>query len=315
MKKFKMLAILTGSILFLAGCQSVDAVDPEAWPEKIVYAGMPLDGTTEVLDSFNIMVQVLEDELGIDVELKEVSSGPAVTEALVSGQAQIGNLNGFAYVVAKGKYPELQLVAATQRRAGQEPGIFAYGIVRAENTEIYSLADLVGKKVCYGTPSSMVAFMAPASELAQLGIDGNPETSKQLDSKFVGDGINTAYALANRDCEASFLADSTLNFSVPATGDLKVEDFRIFWESKRLPSSAFVFGPNIPNSLQLAIKSLLLEKLNKTWLVENGKCSDEETCLFLNRANWGWVEVEEQFYDVVRDMCRYVESENCSASN
>jgi len=311
MRNMKFLTLAVAFVLVLSSCSSESGGESQAWPETIVYAGMPLDGTTEVVDSFELMADVIAKELGISVELQEATSAPSVIEALASGRVQFGKRHGFGYVVPKKKYPELTLVATTQRSPDQEPGIYSFGIVPAGNTDIQSLTDLKGKSVCYSNPTALTTYIAPLHAMALLGLDGNPDTSTEVSGLFVGDGISSAYGVANQDCDAGFMADSVFNVTLPATGDLKKEDFRVFWQSEKLPSSALVFGPGLPSSLQEAIRKVILEKLNKTWLVDSGNCSDAETCRFLNRGNWGWTQVDDGFYDIIRDMCELVPSENC----
>lgn len=299
--------------LTLAGCSAPVPVetDDQAWPEKIVFAGLPLDGSNEILPGYALFVEVLAEELGIEVELYEASQSPAIIEAMRSDKVQVGSLTTFSYVLAKSKMEEkLELVGSTIRSADAEPGVQIYALAAAENSAMQSLEDAKDQTICFGQPSSTGTLFLAAG-ISKAGLDANLESSKDIKPLFVGDGINSAYGVKNGDCSIGYLVDGNYFNALPATEDLEQSDFRIIWKSEKVPSAALVLNSSLPQSLKDRIREIALTQINKTSLVESGRCESEKDCQFLSQVNWGWKATTDDFYDTVRETCRLVESEIC----
>lgn len=316
LKKFRAISVFSAAVLVsavLAGCtpQSPEQTSSQDWPETITFAGLALDGSTEILESYGLFVQVLQDELGIAVEFSQAATSPGVIEGMRSGKIQMASLTTFAYVLAKSKMNDsLELLGSTVRSSTASPGVKVYGAASSTNSEVNSLKDAAGKTVCFGNPSSTGTLFLAAG-FSEFGIDGNPESSEDISPIYVGDAINSAYAVKNGDCAVGYLIDSTYNFSIPALDDLSQDDFKIVWESEIVPSAAFVISNDLPQSLVERVREIALTMLNKTYLVEAGYCATEEDCKFLSQVNWGWIATTDDFYDSVRETCRLVEAEIC----
>ena len=82
------------------------------------------------------------EEQGVDIAPKRFTSGPATSEALIFGDADIATMGDTAGLIAISKYcPKIQILTAL---GGGEK---RHGIVVANDSNVSSLSSLIGKKI------------------------------------------------------------------------------------------------------------------------------------------------------------------------
>lgn len=298
----------TTSLFALVGCAPADS--QAEWPEKLVFSGVVLDASVDTVDSYQKYFDLIQEELGIEVEFRPVTDNAGIAEGLISGVVDIGQLDPFSYVLTKNNTDAIEIIGVTQRKQGQEPGFYGYAVAKADSA-IASLEDLRGATICLGMPASLVSYLLPITELSRLDIDANPETATEVSVVVSGSVADTVLGVKDGACDVGFTADSTFDIALPASGDINKDDFKVVWKSELIPSGPLVVSTNLPADLRAKLTDIALNKANKTALVAAGKCPSEEECAFLNTTNWGWAPKQDDYFSMVREICEVTRVESC----
>lgn len=301
-------ALATATSLLLTGCS---AQQPES--EPLVFVGVPVDEGKDPAESYRIMMDLVSEATGREVTFYQAQDYATATEALISGQVDVAVLSVFSYVLATSQNDQIDLLATVARAGGDLPGAFSYGIKRAGDPAVTTLNDLKGKKVCFSDPASGVGYFWPAYSMLEAGIDPDPIESEDYSAIFSGTFPQVAVAVANGDCDAGFILDAIFDSVLPNSDLVDVSKLEKFWTSPVLPGLPLVVNSaRIDQASSDSIKSIMLERGNKTALVSSGVCENEKDCPFLSAAAWGFVEKEESFYEPLRDLCARLEISQCS---
>ena len=127
---------------------------------------IPDESPTELARKAAPLVKYLESKLGMKVEFTPVTDYAAAVEALVSKKVDLAWFGGFTFIQAS-KRSGGKAIPVVQR---EEDAQFKSVFITADPA-IKSLADLKGKDVSFGSPSSTSGHLMPRSFLLAAGID------------------------------------------------------------------------------------------------------------------------------------------------
>ena len=187
-----LLVVVLGIVLVLTACGG-----PKLGTEDnpIVMSFVPSGDTQEILASGEQIAQMLSDKTGLIIKANVGTDFAAVREAMGAGQAQIGWLNTFNYVLAHEKYGvEVGLVVERRGSAtykGQINVNAAAGIT--------TVADLKGKIFCWVDPNSTSGYIIPRIWLKANGIDPDVDFAQTIDA---GSHNNVITQVYNGECDA-----------------------------------------------------------------------------------------------------------------
>ena len=85
------------------------------WPEKLVFGFVPSAEQGELQDDIQPFIDVLEAGLGIEVEGVVTTDYAGLVTAMGAGQAQLGALNPFGYVLAKDNFGNVEALIQSGR--------------------------------------------------------------------------------------------------------------------------------------------------------------------------------------------------------
>ncbi|NQW68882.1 MAG: phosphate/phosphite/phosphonate ABC transporter substrate-binding protein, partial [Betaproteobacteria bacterium] len=111
---------------------------------------IPEEAATEQIRKFGPLTKYLERTVGTKVDFVPVNDYPAAVEALVNKQVELVWFGGFTYVQAQIRSGR-KIIPIAQR---EEDTKFRSVFITQTNSGIKSLADLKGKQVSFGSPSS-----------------------------------------------------------------------------------------------------------------------------------------------------------------
>ena len=128
---------------------------------------IPDEAPTELARKFKPLGDYLAKETGMTVQWTPVTDYAAVVESLATNKVDLAWLGGFTYVQAKlrtngGATPIVQ-------RA--EDAVFTSKFIVPLDSPIKSFADLKGKTMAFGSPSSTSGHLMPRYFLLKEGID------------------------------------------------------------------------------------------------------------------------------------------------
>jgi phosphonate transport system substrate-binding protein len=127
---------------------------------------IPEEAATEQVRKFTPIANYLSQQLGMKVEFTPVTDYPAAVEALVNKKVDLVWFGGFTYVQAQIRSGG-KIVPIAQR---EEDTKFQSVFIARTNSGIKTLADLKGKEVSFGSPSSTSGHLMPRHFLSQAGL-------------------------------------------------------------------------------------------------------------------------------------------------
>ena len=218
-------------------------------PENpIIMSFVPSGDTQEIIASGDEIAAMLSEMTGLTINANVATSYAAVVEAMGAGNAQIGWLNTFGYVLANERY-DVEVGLATVRNGNP---FYQGQIVANADSGISELADITGQTMCYVDPLSTSGFIIPRIQLAAAGVDVDT-----LQSQDAGSHPNVITAVYNGDCDAgaSFVdARSTISEQFPDVNDRVV----VIAESPEIPNDTVSFSSDLPADLRQQIVDGLL---------------------------------------------------------
>lgn len=315
MRLVSSLAAAAAATLVLSACgssadESSGGGSAESDPETIVFASIPSEDATSLEQQFENVIKVIEEETGKEVEVQNATDYAAVIEGLRAGKVQIAGLGPFSYITAKDTDVAIDPVAAVVDAPDEEPGYVSYGVVPADS-DITDLAGFKGKNVCFVDPTSTSGYLYPTAGLTEAGL--NPESD--ITPIMAGGHDASALAVASGQCDAGFAFDAMVDETLVKSGQLEEGALKVVWESEIIPGSPIaVSTETLTKETQDKIKKAFTEKLNVDALVEDGICSDAESCVLPEESKWGYKAVDDALYDGVRKVCDTTKAEACQAA-
>lgn len=308
--KLRALPALAGVALLalgLAACSgSAEATGTPGSDESSSASGFAVDENTLVFGvvpdsvdtetNYQPLMDYIAEITGKTVEYHESTDYAALIEAAVAGKVDVASFSGFTYVTATNNGAKLTPISSIVTAEGQEPGYFSQAIVPV-GSDIKSLEDFKGKKVCFVDPSSTSGYLFPSYNLLKAGIDPKTDITPVFAGKHdvsvtkVGEGV---------ECEAGFAEDS----EVEKSDKVKVID------ETMVPGAPLVYSSTLPDD----VSKKLIDGLSEITIDDiiaagiDGADTDAFRSVFFATKP-----VDDAYYDLIRDICKETEAEQCQA--
>jgi phosphonate transport system substrate-binding protein len=249
----------------------------------IVWALVPSQDTDAVVAGAEQIAAAVEEATGYVITPVVTTDYTAAVEAMCSGEAQMGALNTFNYVLASARG------CADVKLASQRFGstFYAGQIITRPDTGIASVADLAGHTFCRPDPTSTSGWVIPSIAMQAEGIDPEADLTEIVDA---GGHDGVVIAVYNEDCDAgsTFVdARSNVEEEYPDVMDAVI----VVTESAPIPNDTVSFSPDLPADVVSGIVDAFLA-LNDT---EDGQA--------LLNTLYSWeavVATDDTFYDGFR---------------
>ncbi len=297
------LAALAVFTVGLAGCAGSNSATPAGAAadsasgyavdaDTLVFGVVPDSVDTET--NYQPLMDYIAQETGKTVEYFESTDYAALIEAAIAGQIDVASFSGFTYVTATNNGAEITPVSSIVTEAGQEPGYYSQAIVPA-GSDIASIGDMAGKKVCFVDPSSTSGYLFPSYNLIEAGIDVEADITPVFAGKHdvsvqkVGEGV---------ECEAGFAEDSEVE---------KSDKVEVIAETM-VPGAPIVVSDSLPDEVKQQITDLLGE-VTIDQIIESGvesADSDGFRSVFHETKP-----VDDAYYDLIRDICAETNATQC----
>ncbi|MFQ5612009.1 MAG: phosphate/phosphite/phosphonate ABC transporter substrate-binding protein, partial [Anaerolineae bacterium] len=255
---------------------------PAAGEVNLVMSFVPSGDTEEILASGDQLAAMVSERTGYNVTANVATSYAAVIEAMGAGNAQIGWLNTFGYVLANEKYG-VDVALATVRFGSTS---YKGQIITRNDSGITSIADLAGKTFCRPDPLSTSGWIIPSITLAAEGLD--PESDIEVVD--VGSHNNVVTAVYNGECDAgaTFVdARRSVEDDIPDVKEVVV----VIRESADIPNDTVSFSTDVPGDVRENVVNALLDIAQS----EEGQAALEQLYEIA-----GLEPVEDSFYDGFR---------------
>jgi phosphonate transport system substrate-binding protein len=308
-------AVVGAALLALTACGQSAAENPgqaqggqTGEPGTLVFAAVPSEESTSLQQSYQSVIALLERETGATIKFQNATDYAAVIEGMRAGQIDIAMFGPFSYVLAKNQDPGITPVAAVATTKGAEPGYKSYGITAA-NSPINDLAGYAGHNVCFVDPNSTSGYLYPTAGLMEAGI--NTETG--IKPIFAGGHDASALAVASGQCDAGFASDTMVDKKLIESGQLQPGQLRTVWKSETIAGSPITIASKITPELRQKIADTFVHEANVDYLAANGFCASTADCKVGEDKGWGFVAVDDSFYDGVRRVCDVTKAKSCTS--
>jgi phosphonate transport system substrate-binding protein len=249
---------------------------------SLIMSFVPSGDTEAIVASGDALAEMIAERTGYAVESNVATSYAAVIEAMGAGNAQIGWLNTFGYILANEKYGVD--VALSTSRFGSTT--YKGQIITRADSGIATLADLTGTTFCRPDPLSTSGWIIPSITLAAAGID----PAADIEVSDVGSHDNVVTAVYNGECDAgaTFVdARGNVEGDLPDVKDVIV----VITESADIPNDTVSFAPDVPADVRESVVNALLDIAG----TEEGAAALEELYSIS-----GLEVVDDTFYDAFR---------------
>ena len=291
------------------GAENGDAEASENSDDVITLTGVPAEDATHLEAGFELLMEVLEEETGREVEFSEVTDYNAVIESLIAGQADMAIGSPFTYVRAGDQGAEVELLGGRVEEQGEEAGYVSYALVPS-GSDIEDLEDVEDGSACYVEQGSTSGYLYPSAGMIEAGL--NP--MEDVEPQFPGSHDGAVLAMLDGQCDVAFAYDSMVTTLLPDRGELEEEDYEIIWESPMIPAAPiFMNAETLDEELQEQLSGIFSDELiNVDNLVEAGYCDSAEECS-LPEGSYEYTPVEDDLYDGIREVCEITEAEACNS--
>lgn len=303
----RVLLLATAITITFSGCGSTPTGDAK---QSLILAAVPQDQAEPVSETYALLIDLLEEELNLEIDFYPATDRAAIIEGLAADRIDVAIIDSYGYVLSKQRTDNLELVGVISRGLDTPPGYWSLGVARSDDTSISSLADAMGKTVCFVDPASTGGYLFPAKGLIDVGIDPKPETTSDIIPVFAGAVSSAGIAVVENECDLGFIADSVLSSAI-SKGDIPKDSLKTVWKSELIPAVPMVINTKLSKSLRSSISNLVLKSANKTAFVNAGACISEQTCKFMIPSLWGFVAASENSFDPIRDACAALGNSRC----
>lgn len=217
----------------------------------LIMSFVPSGDSQEIIAGGEAIETMLEEITGLAIESNVATSYAAVVEAMGAGNAHIGWLNTFAYLLAKEKY-DVNPILVTVRFGSTS---YAGEIIARNDSGIETLADLKGRSMCWVDPLSTSGYIIPRVEIQAAGIDPDNDFSQTIEA---GSHNNVVIAVYNGECDAgaAFLdARGSVEDDLPDVKDV----VKIVAETSDIPNDNVSVISSLSDEMVETITNALLE--------------------------------------------------------
>jgi len=261
---------------------------PAAQAQQVLTIGLiPSEDSQAMIKSSQLVLDQLQQRLGMPVKPFVATDYNGVIEALRAGKLDVAYLGPFSYVLAN-QIADAEAFAVAVTRKTSSSAYHSVVIAR-DDSGIRSLQDLQGKTFAFVDPSSASGHLFPKAGLEEAGHD-----PKALFSRVIFSGSHDASILAveNRKVDAAAVADRILASAVQ-NGQVKQQDFHVVWTSPDIPESPMVWRKDLDPQLQAKLRTAFAEIKDVPW-GDQGMLD-------------GFQPTRDAAYDVVRDTAKVLD--------
>lgn len=275
----------------------------------IIVAFEPSATSQEITAGGKALLDLLSTETGLTFKGVIPTSYAALTEAMGSGNAQIGWMATFAYILAHQKgYADVALITnrfgsdhyGAEFIARADANFTPAGNTPASDADIATLLQFKGKRPCFADPQSTSGYVIPLIFLKKAGLadaDLKPAVITQGHSQTV----RAVYAGGICDFGAAFVdARTGVTKDLPDVMDKVV---LVFQTKALIPNDNMSYAPDMPADLQTQITAAMLKLVD----TEEGKKALNDLYQI-----GGLVKVDDTVYDEFRS---YLQASGVDLSN
>lgn len=218
--------------------------------DTIVWAFVPSENSQAVLDSADALAKLVSDKTGLKIKTFVATEFAGVVEAMCNGQAQMGALNTFSYILASArKCADVGLVSVRNNSTS-----YRGQIITKADSGIKKLEDLKGKTFCRPDPLSTSGWIIPSILLKANKIDPATDLKQVVD---VGGHDAVVENVYNGNCDAGATFDDARTTIEKKYADVR-DKVAVIAYTAAIPNDTVSFVPSMDaKQREMIVKALL----------------------------------------------------------
>ncbi len=233
----------------------------------IIVAFEPSATSQEITAGGQELLDLLSTETGLTFKGVIPTSYAALTEAMGSGNAQIGWMATFAYILAHQKgYAEVALITnrfgsdhyGAQFIARADAGFTPAADVPATDAEITTLEQFKGMRPCFADPQSTSGYVIPLIFLKKAGL-----TDADIKTPVFTQGhtqtVRAVYAGGICDYGATFVDARTSSALAQDLPDVMDKVIIVYQTAALIPNDNMSYAPDMPQDLRDQVTAAMLK--------------------------------------------------------
>lgn len=283
-----------GATIALLGLAACGPSAADSGDDALVFGIIPYENSSSVGQNYQPLVDLIGRETGKKVQVETVTDYAALIEGQRAGTIDLAFYGPISYVLAKDSGAGIQPVAVPVLERDAPSGYHSYLIAKA-GSGIGTPADLKGKRVCFVDPNSTSGYLYPLGGLIDAGL-----REGDYSSRYAGGHDASVLAVRDGDCDAGAVNDVMLEKILPQQGEIDPHAFVKIWTSQPIVNPPLAISERVDPHLREIITRAVVEKGNAEAL------KVEDIAGF-----WGFVPVDDQAFESIRNVCRATKAEIC----
>lgn len=232
----------------------------------IVVAFEPSGTSQQITTGGQELLDQLTQETGLTFKGVVPNSYAALTEAMGSGNAQIGWMATFAYILAHQEgYADVALITqrfgsdhyGAQFVANVSSGFTPAADVPATDAELSTLMQFKGKRPCFPDPQSTSGYVVPLIFLKAAGLNTDTDLLPAVFTQGHTQDIRAVYAGGICDFATSYVdARADVASDLP---DVMTKVQQIFVTQALIPNDNMSYAPDMPQNLRDQITAAVVK--------------------------------------------------------
>ena len=244
---------------------STDLAFAQDWKAKypeLIFAIIPAENASGVIDRYTPFVNYLSKELGTKVTLRLANDYAAVIEGQRAGNIHIASYGPASFARARMIGVKTDAFAIETNLDGSK-GYYSVFYVK-KDSPYQKVEDLKGKNLGLVDPNSTSGNNVPRLALNNMKIEPETFFSKVV---YTGSHENAVIALQQGTVDVCANAWTDENASIlrnmASKGMAKYEDFRIIYKSDLIVNSPFAYLTDLPEDLKAKIRDAVINLVTK----------------------------------------------------
>lgn len=250
------------AFLALAGLAAMPA-KAQDWKQKfksISFSSVSAENQAATQNRYKDVARVFQERTGVEMRIFTATDYAGTVQALTSGQIQMAQLGASGYASAWIDSNGAVEPLVTNKELDGALGYHSILIVKSDSP-YKKLEDLKGKTLAWADPNSTSGYLIPLVSLRGAGIEPEKFFGRTL---FSGGHEQSVLGVINGQLDSAFTWSSKGHNAgqiraMVDRGVLKMDQFRVVWESPLIPNPLVVVRKDMPEDMKRELRAFWTE--------------------------------------------------------
>ncbi len=235
--------------------------------------------------AYSTLFRELNRQTGISFEWLGSKTYDDVIDKIKTGEADIGYVGPFAYVVAQDSFG-VKIICRTLSEDNEE--FYHSMIITRKDSGIKKLKELKGKSFSFTDPKSTSGYLFPMAQLKAVGIS----KEEFSDIKFLKRHANSLMAVYKGHVDAGATSVTAIDKI-----DVNMDEIEILWQSEPIYRGLWIARKDLPEEQFNKIQQAML-KISE---------SPQKEVVFKGLTTNGFIMGKDSDYDNVREVIKWMQ--------